>query len=142
MIDAQIRRLVDGLKRKDRLGCVNLILVSDHGMADSPPGQQLVDLEKYVKDLDNSALVFYSPVTSIYTLHHLLVSGRKVELNATQLHSHSLNESSDYEEQLLNQTISQLDPNQGNITGDNETELLRLHAPLGVPQAAGNECER
>ena len=34
-------------------------------MADSPAGQQLVDLEKYVKDLDNSALVFYGPVTSI-----------------------------------------------------------------------------
>ena len=65
MVDAQIRRLVDGLKSKDRLGCVNLILVSDHGMADSPPGKQLVDLEKYVKDLDNSALVFYGPVTSI-----------------------------------------------------------------------------
>jgi len=65
VVDAQIRRLVDGLKRKDRLGCVNLILVSDHGMADSPAGQQLVDLEKYVKDLDNSALVFYGPVTSI-----------------------------------------------------------------------------
>ena len=75
-------------------------------------------------------------------LHHLLVSGRKVELNATQLHCRSLNESSEYEEQLLNQTISQLDPNQDNITGDNETELLRLHAPLGVPQAAGNELER
>jgi hypothetical protein len=76
--------------------------------------------------------------TITFPNHYSIVTG----LYYCELRSRSLNESSEYEEQLLNQTISQLDPNQGNITGDNETELLRLHAPLGVPQAAGNECER
>ena len=45
--------------------CVNIILVSDHGMADSPSGKLVVDLEKYVPDLEESTLTFYGPVPSI-----------------------------------------------------------------------------
>ncbi len=37
-------------------------------MADSPQGQKLVDLVKYVPDLANSTLTFLGPVTSIRPL--------------------------------------------------------------------------
>ena len=34
-------------------------------MADSPSGKLVVDLEKYVPDLEESTLTFYGPVPSI-----------------------------------------------------------------------------
>ncbi len=45
--------------------CVNIIIVSDHGMADSPSGKLVVDLEKYIPELQESTLTFYGPVPSI-----------------------------------------------------------------------------
>lgn len=65
LVDDQIRRLVDGLTRRNNFHCVNLIIVSDHGMADSFPSKQIVDLQTYLPDLDQIAKVFYGPVTSI-----------------------------------------------------------------------------
>ena len=62
---------------------MNVIIVSDHGMADSPQGQKLVDLAKYVPDMQNSALTFLGPVTSIRPLkdtqgklysHHMYIN--------------------------------------------------------------------
>ncbi|XP_032780225.2 ectonucleotide pyrophosphatase/phosphodiesterase family member 3 [Daphnia magna] len=69
VVDRQIRRLIDGLLARNIANCVNIIVVSDHGMADSPPGKQLVDLEKYVPDIQQSALTFLGPVTSIRPLN-------------------------------------------------------------------------
>src|SRR5690606_39032778 len=40
-IDAAIGTLLDRLERGGRLGQTNIILVSDHGMAPVPPGQQV-----------------------------------------------------------------------------------------------------
>ena len=65
VVDGQIRRLVDGLINRKIFNCVNLIVVSDHGMADAPPGERLVHLSDYIPDLNETAIVFYGPVTSI-----------------------------------------------------------------------------
>lgn len=65
VIDGEIRRLLDGLIQRNIANCVNLIVVSDHGMADSPPGERLVRLSEYIPDLDKTAITFYGPVTSI-----------------------------------------------------------------------------
>ena len=42
LVDRYIRRLVDGLIQRNIFSCVNIIIVSDHGMADSPSGRLLV----------------------------------------------------------------------------------------------------
>lgn len=40
-VDAGLARLIDGLRTRGLLGSVNLVLVSDHGMAEVPPGQAI-----------------------------------------------------------------------------------------------------
>ena len=64
-VDKEIRRMIDEMISKDIFSCINFIIVSDHGMADSPPKKLIVDLQNYVPELDKSALVFYGAVTSI-----------------------------------------------------------------------------
>ena len=65
LVDRYIRRLVDGLIQRNIFSCVNIIIVSDHGMADSPSGRLLVDLEKYLPDLEETTFAFYGEVPSI-----------------------------------------------------------------------------
>lgn len=72
LVDQYIRRLFDGLIDRNVWDCVNVIVVSDHGMADSPPNQLVVDLQKYVADLKESAITFYGPVTSIRPLNNTI----------------------------------------------------------------------
>lgn len=69
VVDKQIRRLIDGLVERNISNCVNIIIVSDHGMADSPSGHQLVELSRYIPDVQESTLTFYGPVTSIRPLN-------------------------------------------------------------------------
>lgn len=61
-VDAQVKNLVQGLIDRNIWGCVNLIVVSDHGMTRS---EEPIDLKQYLSDLEESARVFYGPVTTI-----------------------------------------------------------------------------
>jgi len=65
VVDSSIRRLVDGLVSRGIFNCINLIVVSDHGMADAPSGERLVNLEQFVPDLEEKAIAFYGPVGMI-----------------------------------------------------------------------------
>jgi predicted AlkP superfamily pyrophosphatase or phosphodiesterase len=49
--DAAIGRLLDGLRRQGQLDRVNILLVSDHGMAEVPPGQ-IVSTDAMVNPAD------------------------------------------------------------------------------------------
>ena len=61
-LDEQIWQLIGELKRRNLSACINLIVVSDHGMAEAPRNG-LVDLSKFVKDLPEVATIrFGAPV--------------------------------------------------------------------------------
>lgn len=62
MIDSHVRMIVDGLMARNVFNCVNLIIVSDHGMADAPPDQKLIDLSKFVPDIQESVIFHHGPV--------------------------------------------------------------------------------
>lgn len=66
LVDNHIRNLLDGLVALNISSCVNIILVSDHGMAESPNRKQLVDLEQLTPDLLNNSLTLFGPITAIY----------------------------------------------------------------------------
>ena len=63
-VDAYLGRLVEGLQQRGRYDEVNLIVVSDHGMADTDAGRVVV-LDDYV-DLEDVVVVDRSPVVMLY----------------------------------------------------------------------------
>jgi ectonucleotide pyrophosphatase/phosphodiesterase family protein 1/3 len=65
LVDRYIRKLIDGLAHRNIFSCVNIIIVSDHGMAHSQSGEQLVYLQKYIPDLEETTIAFYGEVPSI-----------------------------------------------------------------------------
>lgn len=40
------------------LGCVDLIVLADHGMAPSPPGEKFLIMDDYVPDILNDARIY------------------------------------------------------------------------------------
>ena len=66
LVDKHIRSLFDGLKALNVSSCINFLIVSDHGMAESPNKKQLVNLEENAPSLLNESLTFFGPVTTIY----------------------------------------------------------------------------
>lgn len=40
------------------LGCVDLIVLSDHGMAPSPPGEKFLIMDNYVPNILNDARIY------------------------------------------------------------------------------------
>lgn len=57
-VDNQIEFLIDSMAAKGILGCVDIIVVSDHGMASVPMNRNVVKLEEMVKDVASSAFCY------------------------------------------------------------------------------------
>ncbi|XP_066960848.1 venom phosphodiesterase-like [Macrobrachium rosenbergii] len=51
-VDSMIKRLVEGLKARNLLSCVNLLVVADHGMADAGDDKTIL-LDAFIPDLKN-----------------------------------------------------------------------------------------
>ena len=78
VVDNHIEKLINGLKQSNILGCVNIIIVSDHGMANMPD-KSVIKLKKYIPDLNEVAKVFYGPFTSIRPYDDNLGIYRKIQ---------------------------------------------------------------
>jgi len=61
-VDTQLRRMVDRMLAKNIFGCINLIVVSDHGMA---AHKRSIDLENFIPDLKKTAITFHGTLTSV-----------------------------------------------------------------------------
>lgn len=63
-VDGYLERLVSGLEERRILNDVNLLVTSDHGMAETSP-DRVVILDDYI-DPDDAHIVDYSPVLMMY----------------------------------------------------------------------------
>ena len=63
-MDEVLDRLVTGLNNVGLLDCVNLVIVSDHGMAACGPSW-VIKLEDYIPNLSNEAKTFTGTFTRI-----------------------------------------------------------------------------
>jgi predicted AlkP superfamily pyrophosphatase or phosphodiesterase len=66
IVDAAIARLVDGIAAAGLDDCVNVVVVSDHGMAEVDPGRG-VYLDDHI-DLSRVEIIDYSPVLQLRVL--------------------------------------------------------------------------
>lgn len=57
VVDNEISRLMEGLAERQLEHCVNILVVSDHGMAQSGP-DKVISLERFVPEIDMEADVF------------------------------------------------------------------------------------
>ena len=57
-VDRQIELLVSKMTANGLLGCVDIMILSDHGMASVPFQKKVVKLEEMVKDIRKSAYCF------------------------------------------------------------------------------------
>jgi predicted AlkP superfamily pyrophosphatase or phosphodiesterase len=63
-VDAALGRLIAGLEQRDLWGRTHLLVVSDHGMIGTPPGQVIV-LDDHV-DLETANVVDWAPVLALW----------------------------------------------------------------------------
>lgn len=63
-VDGYLQRLLDGLQSRQMLDSVNLLITSDHGMAETSP-ERVVFLDDYFNP-DEAHVVDYSPVLMMY----------------------------------------------------------------------------
>jgi predicted AlkP superfamily pyrophosphatase or phosphodiesterase len=63
-VDAALGRLVAGLEARGLWGRAHLVVVSDHGMTSTPPGQVIV-LDDYV-DLEMANVIDWTPVLAVW----------------------------------------------------------------------------
>ena len=57
-VDQQIEALLQGMEESGILGCVDVMIVSDHGMASTPEEPNVLVLNDYVPDLPSTARVY------------------------------------------------------------------------------------
>ena len=57
-VDNQIKLLLNSMAANGLLGCVDIIVLSDHGMASVPFEKNVVKLDEMVKDIGSSAYCF------------------------------------------------------------------------------------
>ena len=57
-VDHQIELLLNSMSANGLLGCVDIIILSDHGMASVPLNENVVKLEDMVKEIRSSAYCF------------------------------------------------------------------------------------
>lgn len=64
-VDQQIQNLLTNLEQEGILGCVNLIILADHGMASTPPGEQFLIMEELVPNITKAARIYDGVIPSI-----------------------------------------------------------------------------
>lgn len=57
-VDREIQYLLDGMKREGILGCVDMMVLADHGMASTPAGKQSLILEELIPNITTNARVY------------------------------------------------------------------------------------
>ena len=50
-VDSQLQSLLKGMEDNRILGCVDIMVVSDHGMASTPQGKYFVLLKDFISDV-------------------------------------------------------------------------------------------
>ena len=64
-VDQQIEYLLDQMRNESILGCINLIILADHGMASTPYGKQVVSLNKLMPNITSIARIYDGIIPSI-----------------------------------------------------------------------------
>lgn len=57
-VDDQLAFLLDNLEQQGILGCLDIVVLSDHGMAPTPPGEKCLILNDYVPNIANDARIY------------------------------------------------------------------------------------
>lgn len=57
-VDHELQLLFDMLEGAGILGCIDLIVLADHGMAPSPPGEKFLIMDDYVPNILNDARIY------------------------------------------------------------------------------------
>jgi len=57
-VDQEVKFLLDGLEQEGILGCIDIIVLADHGMAPSPNGTQFYLMENLVPGISNQARIY------------------------------------------------------------------------------------
>lgn len=58
IVDDVLQGFFDNLEGQGILGCIDLIVLADHGMAPSPPGEQFFIMNDYVPNILNDARIY------------------------------------------------------------------------------------
>ena len=53
-----MKLLIESLEQAGILGCIDLIILSDHGMAPTPLGEKFLLLDDYVPNIGNDTIIF------------------------------------------------------------------------------------
>ena len=64
-VDNQVQYLLDLMEKEGILGCVDLMVVADHGMANTPVDEQFVLLEDLVPNIKKDARIYEGTVPTI-----------------------------------------------------------------------------
>ena len=64
-MDEEVKFLLDSLEQEGILGCIDLVVMSDHGMASSPPGEKFLLMEDFIPNISNQARIYDGVVPSI-----------------------------------------------------------------------------
>ena len=86
-VDEQIWQLMGRLKKRNLSACTNLIIVSDHGMAEAPRNG-LVDFSKVMKDLPKVAKIQFGAPVAVRSMRNQIpvTNFRGSSLNAAIPH--------------------------------------------------------
>lgn len=57
-VDNEVQVLFDNMQKAGFLGCVDVIVLADHGMASAPSGEKFLILENYVPDIASSSRIY------------------------------------------------------------------------------------
>lgn len=57
-VDQEVKFLLDGLEQEGILGCIDIIVLADHGMAPSPNGTQFYLMENLIPGISNQARIY------------------------------------------------------------------------------------
>lgn len=57
-VDREVQVLFDNLQVAGILGCVDVIVLSDHGMAPAPEGEKFLIMENYIPDIVSSSRIY------------------------------------------------------------------------------------
>lgn len=64
-VDNEVKVFFSNLEQAKILGCVDVIILADHGMAPAPEGEKFVVMSDYVPDIKSSARIYDGVLPSI-----------------------------------------------------------------------------